>query len=314
MGWGVDDIPDLEGRIAIVTGANSGIGLAVTRELATRDATVIMACRRFDRGEAARSYLAETIDRARLDVRECDLADLSSIHAFAAAIEEDYDELHLLCNNAGVMAIPRRETADGFERQFGVNHLGHFALTGLLIDRLAASPGRARVVTQGSLAHREVDGLDLDDVVDPERYDRRRAYARSKLANALFARELDRRLRASELTLQSLCCEPGFVRTNLHVRGPAMEGKRWKVILWRLAQRLFGQSPTAGALPMLYAAVSDDLEGGAYVRPSGLMGLRGAPTEATPSEAARDGELARALWSRSVEWTDVDLGLASACA
>lgn len=303
--WEPTHWPDLRSTTAIVTGANSGIGKALARRLASNGATVVMACRSVERAEAARAELEETAVAGEFHFIRCDLADLDSIEYFASEVRAEYDELHLLCNNAGVMAIPYRETIDGFEAQFGINHLGHFALTGRLIDRLIETPGDTRVVTHGSMMHERADTLDLDALRDPVDYDRWAAYAQSKLANVLFALELARRVDRADVELRSVACEPGFVRSNLHVRGPRMEGKRLKTLFWRVATRLFAQAPETGARPMLYGCIGSDVANGEFIRPSGIMGIRGRPVKDTPSDVALDEALAERLWAASVDATGV---------
>jgi NAD(P)-dependent dehydrogenase (short-subunit alcohol dehydrogenase family) len=218
--WTADDVPRLDGDVIVVTGANSGLGLAATRVFAARGATVVMACRSTDRGEAAAAEVRETTDDGELDVRACDLAELETVAAFADGVRADYDGVDVLCNNAGVMAIPRSETADGFETQLGVNHMGHFALTGHLLPALVAAGTRsapARVVTQSSGAH-EMGEMDFTDLHWEESYSKWGAYGRSKLANLLFAYELDRRLDDHGLPVESLACHPGYAATNLQLR------------------------------------------------------------------------------------------------
>jgi NAD(P)-dependent dehydrogenase (short-subunit alcohol dehydrogenase family) len=227
-------MPELSETTIVVTGANSGLGYEATRIFAEKSATVVMACRSTDRGEDAAEAIAREAPSASLDVLELDLADLDSVRDFAAAFTGAYDDLHMLCNNAGVMAIPRRETADGFETQFGVNHLSHFALTGRLLDTLVETEGETRVVTQSSKAH-ESGEIDFDSVArsatesangsavsnDPQRkrsYDRWAAYGQSKLANVLFAYELDRRLGAADHDVTSVACHPGYAATEF--QGP----------------------------------------------------------------------------------------------
>lgn len=305
--WRLRDIPDLSGTVAVVTGANSGIGLAVTRHLGANGARVVMACRSQHRAKHARQRIAESVDADLLHVYNCDLTDLTSVESFVTSVTSDFDALHLLCNNAGIMAIPRRETVQGFERQFGVNHLGHVKLTAGLLAMLAETDGETRVITQGSGTHRRVKRFNIDNLIDPSTYHPWRAYYRSKLANALFALELDRRLERVDLDVRSVCCEPGFVRTNLPFKGPRMENNRLKLVLWRVAQ-LVARSPDAGAQSMLFAAVSDEIGRGDYVQPA-YFAYRGPPTIASPSDLALDEALASELWERSLAWTDSSFDL-----
>ena len=319
-GWSEADVPDCTSRRVVVTGANSGIGRAATRVLAARGATVVMACRSVDRGETAAEEIATEIDRegtstpGTLDVRECDLADLDSVRAFADGVREDYDALDVLANNAGVMAVPYGETAQGFETQFGVNHVGHYALTERLLPALAASDDEARVVTQSSGLHERGD-IDFDRIAPasgdradaPSReYDEWAAYGQSKLANVLFARELTRRLDdAGVAGVTSVAVHPGYANTNLQRRGPEQRGSTLRKYAMDVANAVFAQSAADGALPMLYAATAPDVAGGAYYGPGGFMDMRGSPMRQEPSARALDDDLARRLWEATEEHTDV---------
>jgi hypothetical protein len=308
--WTAADLPDLSGRTVVVTGANSGLGLAGTKEFARAGARVVMACRDLDRAERARREVARAVVDPDLDIRELDLADLASVRAFAGGLRDDYDAVDVLCNNAGVMAIPRSETADGFETQFGVNHLGHFALTGRLLDLLRAGDGEARVVTQSSGVH-ERGRIDFDDLQGERDYDPWDAYGQSKLANVLFAYELDRRLDAADVDdVTSVACHPGYAATNLQYRGPEARGSRVRKALMRVANAVFAQSAEQGALPMLYAAVAAEVTGGEYVGPGGLMGMRGYPEFQRSSDRSYDEATAERLWAVSEELTGVDYALA----
>jgi NAD(P)-dependent dehydrogenase (short-subunit alcohol dehydrogenase family) len=299
--WTADELPDCTGRTVVVTGANSGIGLEATRELAGAGAHVVMACRSLDDAERAREGIRDDYPGASLTVRELDLADLSSVRAFAAWTDEELARLDVLCNNAGVMAIPRSETADGFETQFGVNHLGHFALTGLLFEQLREAPD-PRVVTQSSGMHARGE-MDFEDLHGVEDYDKWDAYAQSKLANLLFAYELDRRY-GDELT--SVGCHPGYAATNLQYRGPEAEGSRVRKLAMKAANALLAQSAEAGAWPLLYAATADDVEGGDYVGPGGLLNMRGAPEKQHSASQSYDEATAERLWRVSEDATGVE--------
>ena len=296
--WTVEDLPDCAGRTVVVTGANSGIGLAATRALAAAGAHVVMACRSVDDAAAEREAILEEYPAASLTVRELDLADLASVRAFADRLE--VSSIDVLCNNAGVMAIPRSETADGFETQFGVNHLGHFALTGLLLKRLRAAPA-PRVVTQSSGAHAAGE-IDFDDLHREDDYGKWDAYAQSKLANLLFAYELDRRYGDG---LTSVGCHPGYAATNLQYRGPEAEGSRIRLAAMKLVNAIVAQSAADGALPMLYAAAADGLDGGEFVGPDGLLQMRGPPAEQESSDRSYDEATAERLWRVSEEETGV---------
>jgi NAD(P)-dependent dehydrogenase (short-subunit alcohol dehydrogenase family) len=302
-------MPEMDDRIVVVTGANSGLGYEATRAFARKGAHVVMACRSESRGEnVKRSIRKETSQsgaRGSLEVAELDLADLSSVRSFADEFRATHDELHVLCNNAGVMAIPRRETEDGFEMQFGVNHLGHFALTGHLSDRLRETPGETRVVTQSSGIHERGD-IDFRDLQSERSYDKWDAYAQSKLANVLFAYELDRRLRDSGAEdVVSVACHPGYAATGLQRRGPEMTGSTVRLWAMKAANALVGQSPKQGALPMLYAATASAIDGGEYVGPGGLLNMRGAPEIQRSSEISYDQSRAERLWEVSADLTGV---------
>ncbi|MEU3714012.1 oxidoreductase [Streptomyces catenulae] len=300
--WNPSHIPDQTGRCAVVTGANSGIGFATARELARHGARVVLACRNVARGEAALAELRREVPAAEAEFRRLDLADLASVRDFAAGLDSfDAVRLDLLVNNAGVMALPRGTTADGFERQFGVNHLGHFALTGLLLPRLLATPG-ARVVTVSSFLH-ALGGIAPDDLNALLSYGRWRAYARSKSANLLFVHELARRLAAIGSPVVAAAAHPGYAATNLQTTAPRMEGRRSAERLMELGNRLIGQSPEGGALPVLCAATAPHMKPDTFVGPRAL--LRGAPAPSPRAPWARDDAAAVRLWEASEELTGV---------
>jgi NAD(P)-dependent dehydrogenase (short-subunit alcohol dehydrogenase family) len=310
MSWSPEDAPDQTAKTVVITGANSGIGYQAAGALARKGATVVMACRSVDRGEAAAERLREQVPDADLDVRECDLASLASIESFADGFRADYDDLHALYNNAGVMAIPRSETEDGFETQFGVNHLGHFALTAHLLGLLVATPGETRVVTQSSGAH-EAGEIDFDDPHHEESYGKWEAYGQSKLANVLFAYELDRRLTDAGIEdVTSVACHPGYADTNLQARGPEAEGSAVRLYAMKAANAVFAQSPADGALPMLYAGVAPDVAGADYVGPGGFLNMRGAPETQRSSARSYDEDAADRLWELSEAETGVEYDFA----
>jgi NAD(P)-dependent dehydrogenase (short-subunit alcohol dehydrogenase family) len=297
--WTPSDAPDQTGRTAVVTGANSGLGYEVTKALAERGAHVVMACRSTDRGERAADDVVRAVPDASLTVRELDLADLDSVERFAAEFVADYDTLDLLANNAGVMALPRRETADGFEMQFGTNHLGHFALTGHLFESLRAAP-EPRVVTVSSGLH-ERGRIDFDDLQGERDYDKWEAYAQSKLANLLFAYELDRR--TDEVV--SVGAHPGWAATNLQTAGPEMTGSTLRKAAMKVANAVAAQDAADGALPILYALTMADVSGRDYYGPGGFMQMRGPPERQRSSERSYDREPARRLWTVSTDLTGV---------
>ena len=301
--WTAADIPDLAGRTAIVTGANSGIGFVAAEQLADHGAEVTLAVRDVARGEEAAERIVAARPHAKVEVQRLDLADLASVRQFAEGWSADRGAagLDLLINNAGVMAIPRRESSDGFEMQLATNHLGHFALTGLLLDRIS---DRGRIVNVASGAHR-MGRMDFDDLMGEQRYSPWRAYGQSKLANLLFTNELSRRLTREGSGVLALAAHPGYAATNLQSVGPAMSGSKAQGALTSLANRLIAQSPEMGALPTLYAAVQPGLTGGDYVGPSGVGEMRGHPRSVRMTAAARDPLDAKRLWEVSEDLTGV---------
>jgi NAD(P)-dependent dehydrogenase (short-subunit alcohol dehydrogenase family) len=308
MKWTAERIPDQSGRVAVVTGANSGLGLVTARELARKGARTILACRNQAKGEDARRAIEVRAPSAQVEVAELDLASLESVRAFAGRLRSEHDGIDLLINNAGVMATPRRRTADGFELQFGTNHLGHFALTGLVIDMLEGR-NDAHVVTLSSGTHR-FGRIAFGNLGGDRRYFRWRAYGQSKLANLLFALELDRRLRAAGSKTKSIAAHPGWAATNLQHTGPT----RLDELLIAVPNKLIAQSDEMGALPTLYAATEPGVEGGSYVGPDGVAEQRGHPKPVSPSAAARDEGVARRLWEVSERMTGVRFELAPAAA
>jgi NAD(P)-dependent dehydrogenase (short-subunit alcohol dehydrogenase family) len=311
-GWTADRMGDLSGKTVIVTGANSGLGYEAAREFAMHGASVVLACRNVDRGTEAGERIRDDAPDVPLTVIGLDLADLSSVREFAANFTDTHDGLNILCNNAGVMAIPRSETADGFETQFGVNHLGHFALTGLLMDHLRETDGESRVVTQSSGLH-ENGTIDFDDLQSEDVYDKWDAYGQSKLANVLFAYEFQRRLRGAGVEdVTSVACHPGYAATNLQKRGPEQAGSTLRLAGMKAANALVAQDAEAGALPLLYAATAPDIAGGEYIGPGGFMNMRGHPEPQRSSERSYDEETAERLWKVSAELTGVSYDLEAA--
>ncbi len=300
MPWTMADSPDQSGRIALITGANSGLGLETARALASRGATVVLACRSRRRGEEARAELLPAA-AAGLEVLELDLADLASVRAGAHWVRDNYGRLDLLVNNAGVMAPPRRLTRDGFELQFGTNHLGHVALTAALLP-LMEGRSDARVVTVTSGAQ-YFGRIAFDDLQSEQRYDRWAAYSQSKLANVMFALELNERLVAAGSTVASLAAHPGLARTNLQPESVAAAGSRFEGLAYRLMDPLF-QSAAMGALPQLYAATAPEARGGEHYGPDQWGGMRGWPTQVRIAPAALDPSQRRRLWEVSEALTE----------
>lgn len=295
--WTVRDIPDQSGRVAVVTGANSGLGMITARGLAGAGAEVIMACRNTEKGEQAAATIRSAVPEAKLSVASLDLGDLASVRSFA---EQAPQPLHTLVNNAGVMAPPRRLTKDGFESQIGTNHLGHYALTGLLLSRLLDAE-QPRVVTVSSGAHR-IGRMKFDDLQSERGYNNWLAYGQSKLANLLFAFELDRRATDAATPLKSMAAHPGYAATNLQFAGPA----RWyERALGGVLNVMVAQSAEMGALPTLYAAMVPDLPGGSFVGPDGFMEQRGHPHVVTAARKAYDQQAWQRLWQVSEELTGI---------
>jgi len=305
------EIPDQSGRIAVVTGANVGLGLEVSRALGRAGATVLMACRNMDKARAAIDEIRESAPGADLHALALDLASLASIRAFAGAAESRFpDGFDLLVNNAGVMMPPRRETADGFELQFGTNHLGHFALTGLLLSHIRPT-GNSRVVTVSSAMAR-TGRIDFDDLGGERRYSRAGAYALSKLANLVFAIELQRRLGLAASPVESMAAHPGYAATDLQKAGPQIGGglgSRLAAPFMALGHLLLAQGAEDGAKPILYAATTPGLAGGSYIGPDGPGEMRGSPTVVRPVETATDRVTAERLWSESERLTGVTYDL-----
>ena len=293
----------------IVTGANSGIGYEAARAMAAAGAQVVMGCRDLDKAAEAAAAIREVQPSASLEILELDLADLGSVRSFARVFAGKHDALHVLCNNAGVMAIPRRETVDGFEMQLGTNHLGPFALTGSLLGLLLSTRG-ARVVTVSSSMHWP-GKIRIDDLQSEGSYNKWIAYAQSKLANLLFCYELERRFEAAGADAISVACHPGYASTNLQFAGPRMLDSSIGESFWKFSNALFTQTAAMGALPTLYAATSQDVKGGDYVGPDGILGQRGYPVSSKSSARSRDATMAARLWEISEKLTGATFSFSS---
>ncbi len=301
--WTAERIPDQSKRVFVVTGANSGVGLATTRALARKGAHVILAVRDEDKGRRAVAEITAAHPGAELEVRRIDLADLDSVRAFSDRLHADHASVDVLINNAGLMAPPRTLSSQGHEVQFAANHLGHFALTGLLLDLLGAGSD-PRVVTVSSPNHRKAS-IFFDDLSGERTYSPMGYYNQSKLANAVFGRQLHERLTAAGSPVRSLLAHPGYTSTNLQTSAPVA-----------LVRFLFGrlllplaQTPEEGALPSLYAATSPDAESGHFIAPDGMGELRGAPKRVEPAPRAVDPTTGNRLWELSEELTSVRFGL-----
>jgi NAD(P)-dependent dehydrogenase (short-subunit alcohol dehydrogenase family) len=291
--WTLDNMPDQSGRVAIVTGANTGIGFETAAALAAKNASVVMACRNRHKAEDAMERIRVRTPNAKLEFIELDLSSLASVERFAEAYRAGHERLDLLINNAGVMVPPLGQTEDGFELQFGCNHLGHFALTGRLLDLLEATPD-ARIVTVSSMAHRQ-GKMDFDNLNAEKGYSAMPAYGQSKLANLLFTFELQRRLEAAGSKVEATAAHPGWTGTDLQRHSG----------LFRFLNTFFAQSPPMGALPTLRAATDCLAKGGDYYGPKGIYEMRGYPIRVGTTEAARNELDARRLWEVSEKLTGV---------
>lgn len=301
--WDTGDIPDQRGRVAIVTGGNSGLGFEAAAALAASGAHVVLACRDPGRAKGAVDEIRARHAGASVEAQALDLASLASVRAGADRVLAEHARIDLLVNNAGVMAIPHRRTADGFEMQLGTNHLGHFAWTALLLERVVATPG-ARIVTVSSTMHRP-GRIHFDDPNLDRSYGKWKAYMQSKLANLLFMLELDRRLRRRGVDTASVAAHPGYATTNLQFTGARMEQSSAAEKFFALGNRLLAQSAAMGALPTLYAATHPGVAGGDYVGPGGFAEVWGHPKKVGMSARARDAESARRLWELSEQLTGV---------
>ncbi|MFJ4770824.1 SDR family NAD(P)-dependent oxidoreductase [Streptomyces uncialis] len=297
--WNTQDNSDQNGRTAVITGANTGIGFETAAALAERGAHVVLAVRNQGKGHEAAEKIAARSPKAALSVQRLDLGSLDSVRAAAEELRARHDRIDLLVNNAGVMWTPRSTTADGFELQFGTNHLGHFALTGLLLDRVLATRG-SRVVTVSSDAHRLGASVNFDDPQSEQKYSRTGAYGQSKLANLLFAYELQRRLAGKSATI-SLAAHPGGAATELARNSNPFV----RVLFDRLIVPLIAQDAASGALPSLRAATDPQATGGEYYGPDGLTGLRGHPTAGRSSKKSHNAADQLRLWTVSQHLTGV---------
>lgn len=302
-GWTAADVPDQAGRTIVITGATSGLGLSSARVMAGSGARVLLAARNPEKAESACAEVASVASGPPPEVVIADLADLDSVRSAAADIAGRVDAVDVLMNNAGVMALPLARTAQGFEMQMGTNHLGHAALTGLLLPTLLAAD-RPRVVTTSSNAHR-MGRIRSHDPSWHDGYRKWPAYGQSKLANLLFALELDRRARAAGTTLVSVAAHPGYAATHLQAASPEASGSRVMARVMEVGNGLLAQSADDGALPQLYAATMGDVRGGEFFGPSGVMEMRGAPMRVTPSARARDRTAAADLWVQTERMTGV---------
>ena len=300
--WSQKDIPDLTSKVVVVTGANSGLGFEASKTLAENGAMVVMTARNMEKGERARAEILREAPNATLDLMQLDVGDLASVRAFVDAFKERYHRLDILLNNAGVMAIPRQLTPDGFEMQLGVNHLGHFALTGLLLDVIVKTPG-ARIHNVSSSAN-YTGSINFDDLMGEKDYSRWGAYGQSKLANVFFTFELQKRLTAAGVDTVANVSHPGLVMGNLQANSVEQSGTGFEGLLYRIAGPLMAQDITMGVLPMLYGMTAPEAKGGVFYGPR-TMNLRGYPAEKQANKDAYDGDALARFWAVSEELTGV---------
>jgi NAD(P)-dependent dehydrogenase (short-subunit alcohol dehydrogenase family) len=293
--WTSQDVPDQQGRLAVVTGANTGLGFETAQVLAARGASVVLAVRDIEKGKRAAARIGGTTPGADVIIQPLDLTSLDSIRAAADELRANHPRIDLLINNAGVMFTPQQTTRDGFELQFATNHLGHFALTGLLLEQMLPVPG-SRVVTVSSTAHRIQARINFDDLQGQRSYSRVGAYSQSKLANLMFTYELQRRLSDADTTI-AVAAHPGLAHTDLTRNSPPIAALFY--------QRVLSQNAAMGALPTLRAATDPDVRGGQYYGPGGLLGARGYPTPAHSSKQSHDTAIQRRLWTISEQLTGV---------
>ncbi len=304
--WTQQDMPDLTGKVIVITGANSGLGLECATLFAGKGATVVMAVRTLAKGETAKADILKLHPRAALDVMKLDVGDLSSVREFAAAFKAKYDRLDILLNNAGVMAIPRQETPDGFEMQLGVNHLGHFALTGLLLDVIVKTP-QARIHNVTSSAN-YTGSIHFDDLNSKQSYGRWAAYGQSKLANVFFTFELHKRLTAAGFDTIVNTSHPGLVLGNLQANSVEQSGTGLEGLLYRIIQPIMAQDISMGVLPMLYGMTANDAKGGAFYGPR-TFNMRGYPAEKKANPVAYDAAALQRFWQMSEQLTGVKYAL-----
>lgn len=299
--WTTNDIPDLTGKVIIVTGGNSGLGFESVKAFAAKGAEVILACRNVEKGELAKSEIVKSDPTSKIRVMELDLMDLSSIREFTSSFKSNYDQLDVLLNNAGIMMTPYSLTKDGFESQFGTNHLGHFALTGLLLDIIQQTPG-SRVINISSLAHKG-GTFDFEDLLykNGKSYDPMKSYRRSKMANLLFTYELQRKLAVAQSDTMAIAAHPGVSMTNLanHLKGSFM----FKI--FELIGGFISHDPAKGALPGIRASVDPTVQGGEYYGPDGMMEMKGNPVKVASNKASHNRQDAQELWKVSEQMTGV---------
>lgn len=299
-------MPDQSGKIVVITGANSGLGYASAVEIAKKGATIVMAVRNVSKGEKAKTDLLQAVPNATVDLMTLDVGNLQSVRDFASAFKAKYDRINLLLNNAGVMAIPRTTTADGFEMQLGVNHLGHFALTGLLLDVIVNTPN-ARIHNVSSSAN-YTGTINFDDLMGEKEYGRWTAYGQSKLANVVYTFELDKRLKAAGYDTMANTSHPGLVMTNLQTNSLEKSDANGEAFIYRIMGPLMAQDISMGILPMLFGSTADEAKGGVFYGPR-TFNLRGYPAEKQPNKEALDASIRERFWSVSEELTGISYDL-----
>lgn len=300
--WTHQDIPDQTNKVIVITGANSGLGLESTKALVAKGGHVVMAVRSVTKGEKAKADILKVHPQASVDVMALDMSALSSVRHFAVAFKAKYNRLDILINNAGVMAIPRQETVDGFEMQLGVNHLGHFALTALLLDVIVSTPN-ARIHNVSSSAN-YTGSINFDDLMGKTSYNRWGAYGQSKLANIFFTFELQKRLNAAGYNTLANTSHPGLVMTNLQANSVEQSGTGVEAFLYRILEPVLAQDISMGVLPMLYGATALDAHGGVFYGPQ-TLNLRGYPAEKKANKEAYDAAALRRFWEVSEELTGI---------
>ena len=300
--WTQHDIPDLTGKVVVITGANSGLGLASTKAMAAKGATVVMACRNLGKAEQAKAEVLAGNRNAKLDVMQLDNASLASVRAFADAFKAKYDRLDILLNNAGLMAIPRTLTEDGFEMQLGVNHLAHFALTGLLLDVITKTP-KARIHNVSSSANYS-GTINFDDLMGEKAYGRWGTYGQSKLANIVFTFELQKRLTAAGVDTITNTSHPGLVMGNLQSNSVEQSNTKMEGLLYRIIGPIMAQDVKMGVLPQLYGSAAKEAKGGVFYGPK-TFNMRGYPAEKQANKEAYNADILKRFWAVSEKLTGV---------
>jgi len=301
--WTTQDIPNLNGKVVLITGANSGLGFECSKVFAQKGATVVMTARNLEKGEKAKAEVLQSAPDATVDLMQLDIGNLASIRDFVPAFKAAYDRLDILLNNAGVMAIPRSETPDGFEMQLGVNHLGHFALTGLLLDLIVKTPN-ARIHSVSSSAQYS-GSINFDDLMGKQNYTRWGAYGQSKLANVVFTNELHKRLKAAGYDTIANASHPGIVYTNLQANSLEKSGNSLvERVLYRVIEPLMVQDISMGILPMLYGMTDPDAKSGVFYGPN-TFNMRGYPAEKKSNKEAYDAAILNRFWEVSEQLTGI---------